>query len=157
IIILSKELKTMNAEAKEMLRRNWTPEEMAATEFSWSTTTLPHDGYVDLSDAIRLMVAYEAQAQEWLQHVSNAVLYKETAKWKRESAYNLAFVKSEGKSDRQKDAEAKQDPLVRSADMVLIEGTAALKLAEGQYDSAVRSHHAMKSLLREAQQEKFMG
>jgi hypothetical protein len=130
---------------------------MEATEFSWSTTTLPHDGYVDLADAIRLMVAYEAQAQEWLQHVSNAVLYKETAKWKRESVYNLAFMKSEGKSDRQKDADAKSDSQVRAADFILIEATAALKLAEGQYDAAVRSHHAMKALLKEAQQEKFMG
>jgi len=130
---------------------------MEATEFAWKDTTLPHDGYVDLTDAIKLMVAYEAQAQEWLNHVSNAVLYKETAKWKRESAYNMAFLKSEGKSDRQKDAEAKQDVLVRAADLIYIESTAALKLAEGRYDSAVRSHHAMKSLLREAQQEKWIG
>lgn len=130
---------------------------MEKTEFAWKDTTLPHDGYVDLADAIRLMVAFEAQAQEWLQHVSNAVLYKETAKWMRESQYQRAFLKSEGKSDRQKDAEAKGDPLVRAADLKLIEATAALKLAEGQYDSAVRSHHAMKSLLREAQQEKFLG
>lgn len=140
-----------------MLNRNWTPEEMTATEQSWSLTTLPHDGYVDVQDAIRLMVAYEAQAQEWLQHMANAVLYKETAKWKREALYNAAFMKSEGKSDRQKDAVAKQDPLVRAADMTLIEATAALKLAEGQYDSAVRSHHGMKTLLKEASQEKFLG
>lgn len=130
---------------------------MEQTEFAWSDTTLPHDGYVDLSDAIRLMVAFEAQAQEWLNHVSNAVLYKETAKWKRDSNYNIAFMRSEGKSDRQKDADAKNDPLVRAADLTLIEATAALKLAEGRYDAAVRSHHAMKALLREAQQEKFMG
>ena len=139
-----------------MLRKDWTPEEMAETELAWSSTTLPHDGYVDIQDAIRLMVAYEAQAQEWLQHVSNAVLYKETAKWKREAAYNMAFIKSEGKSDRQKDADAKNDIMVRAADLVLIEATAALKLAEGQYDAAVRSHHCMKSLLKEAQQEKWM-
>jgi hypothetical protein len=140
-----------------MLRPNWTPDEMAATELSWSSTTLPHDGHVDITDAIRLMVAYEAQAQEWLNHVANAVLYKETAKWRRESQYNLAFMKSEGKSDRQKDAEAKSDALVRAADLKLIEATAALKLAEGRYDSAVRSHHSMKSLMREAAQEKFLG
>lgn len=139
-----------------MLNRSWTPHDMERTEVAWSDTSLPHDGYVDLTDAIKLMVAYEAQAQEWLNHVSNAVLYKETAKWKRESAFNIAFMKSEGKSDRQKDADAKQDPLVRAADMTLIEATAALKLAEGRYDAAVRSHHCMKSLLREAQQEKWM-
>jgi len=103
-----------------------------------------------------LMVAYEAQAQEWLQHVSNAVLYKETAKWKRESAYTTAFMLSGGKSDRQKDADAKSDLMVRAAELILIEATAALKLAEGQYDAAVRSHHAMKALLKEAQQERFV-
>lgn len=130
---------------------------MERTEFAWKDTVLPHDGYVDINDAIRLMVAYEAQAQEWLQHVSNAVLYKETAKWKREAAYNTAFMRSEGKSDRQKDADAKVDIMVRAADLILIEATAALKLAEGQYDSAVRSHHAMKSLLREASKEQFLG
>lgn len=140
-----------------MLSKDWTPSDMEKTEFAWKDTVLPHDGYVDIQDAIRLMVAYEAQAQEWIQHVSNAVLYKETAKWKRESAYNMAFIKSEGKSDRQKDADAKNDIMVRAADLVLIEATAALKLAEGQYDAAVRSHHAMKALLREAQQEKFLG
>lgn len=140
-----------------MLNRDWTPSEMEKTEFAWKDTTLPHDGYVDLQDAIRLMVAYEAQAQEWLQHVSNAVLYKETIKWKRESAYTEAFLKSEGKSDRQKDADAKIDIKVRAADLKLIEATAALKLAEGQYDASVRSHHAMKSLLRDAAQEKFLG
>jgi len=130
---------------------------MEKTEFAWSDTVLPHDGYVDTTDAIRLMVAFEAQAQEWLNHVANAVLYKETAKWKRESAYNMAFIEAEGKSDRQKDALAKAVPLVRAADMTLIEATAALKLAEGRYDAAVRSHHAMKALLREAAQEKFLG
>jgi hypothetical protein len=140
-----------------MLNKNWAPDEMADTELSWSSTTLPHDGYVDITDAIRLMVAFEAQAQEWVNHVANAVLYKETTKWKRESAYNIAFMKSEGKSDRQRDADAKTDLGVRAADFKLIEATAALKLAEGRYDAAVRSHHAMKALLREAAQEKFMG
>ena len=130
---------------------------MEATEDSWKDVRLPHDGYVDLTDAIRLMVAFEAQAQEWLNHVSNGVLFKETAKWKRDSAYNVAFMKSEGKSDRQRDADAKNDLGVRAADYIYIEATAALKLAEGRYDAAVRSHHAMKSLIREAQQEKFMG
>lgn len=139
-----------------MLKKDWTPEEMERTEYAWQDTTLPHDGYVDSADAARLMVAYEAQAQEWLNHMSNAVLFKETAKWKRDSAYNMAFIKSEGKSDRQKDADAKNDVLVRAADLKFIEATAALKLAEGRYDSAVRSHHAMKALLREAQQEKFL-
>jgi hypothetical protein len=139
-----------------MLNHEWRPENMVVTEEQWADTVLPHDGYLDSLSAARLMVAFEAQAQDWLNHVANAVLYKETLKFKRESQYALAFFQSQGKSDKQKDIEAKQDPMVRVSDARLAEALAALKLAEGKYDSAVRSHHGMKALLKEAADERWL-
>lgn len=112
------------------------------------------DGYVSAHDAERLMVVYQLLSEDWAEHVANALFYKEDARFKKDAAYNMAFLKSEAKSDRQRDVDAKNDPQVRMAEAKLIEATAALKLTELHYDGAVRAYHAMKKILEVSQEEK---
>lgn len=137
-----------------MIKQDWKPDWMELTEIQEDKAAIPSDGHVSAQDAERLMVACQWLSEQWAQHFSNATFYKENAKFKRDAAYNLAFLKSEGKSDRQRDVDARNDPLVRSAEAQLILGIASLKHAELKYDGAVRGYHAYKKILEVAQEEK---
>jgi hypothetical protein len=114
----------------------------------------PNDGYVSAHDAELLMVAYQNLSVDYGDHYANATYYKENARFKRDSAFNLAFMKSEAKSDKSKDIEAKNDPSVRIADILLSEAAANLKLVELKYESAVRAYHAMKKICEVAHEER---
>lgn len=137
-----------------MIRQDWKPDFMEVTEEHENRASIPSDGHVSAQDAERLMVACQWLSEQWAQHFSNATFFKENAKFKRDAAYNMAFLQSEGKSDRQRDVDARNDPLVRSAEAQLILATAALKHAELKYDGAVRAYHAYKKILEVAQSEK---
>jgi hypothetical protein len=137
-----------------VLSKDWRPELMQATEDAGDAIKPPGDGYVSPHDAERLMVVYQNLSEEWADHYANSTYYKENARFKRDAAYNLAFLKSAGKSDRQRDIDAKQDPAVRVGEVVLAEATAALKLAELRYDGSVRGYHAMKKIVEVAHEEK---
>lgn len=137
-----------------MLDRNWKPDLMTETENLGHEIKPPSDGYVSPHDAERLMVVYQNLSEEWADHYGNATYYKENCRFKRDSSYNLAFLRSEGKSDRQRDIDAKQDPAVRMAEVNMAEATAALKLAELHYEGSVRGYHAMKKLVEVGQEEK---
>src|SRR3979409_2396991 len=102
-----------------MLDHEWQPENMAATEGLGNRIKPPYDGHVSAGDAERLMVIYQNLSEDWANHYANATYFKETARFKRDALYNLAFLKSEAKSDRQRDIDAKQDPSVRIADQNL--------------------------------------
>jgi hypothetical protein len=137
-----------------MLNRNWHPADMVATEEAGYKVKPPDDGHVSAGDAERLMVIYQGLSEDWAGHYSNATYFKETARFKRDAAYQIAFMRSEAKSDRQRDVDAKQDPSVRVADQNLNEATAALKLAELRYDGSVRAYHSMKKICEMAHEEK---
>lgn len=137
-----------------MLDKNWRPSNMEATENEADKIQPPHDGYISSSDAERYMVIAQAISSRWVDHVVNATYYKEEAKFKKDSSYNLAFIASEAKSDRQKDIDAKQNPNVRMAEAKLIEATAALKLAELRHDELVRAYHAYKMIVSVREKEK---
>lgn len=137
-----------------MLNRDWKPDLMTPTEEHGDEIKPPGDGYVSPHDAERLMVVYQNLSEEWADHYANATYFKENCRFKRDSAYNLAFLQSKGKSDRQRDIDAKQDPAVRLGEANLAEATAALKLAELRYDGSVRGYHAMKKVVEVAHSEK---
>jgi hypothetical protein len=137
-----------------MLNKDWKPSYMVDTEDVEYKIKPPDDGYVSAHDAELLMVVYQNLSVEWADHYANATYFKENSRFKRDAAYNIAFIHSEGKSDRQKDIDAKQDPAVRMAEATLAEATAALKLAELRYDSSVRAYHAMKKIVEVSQEEK---
>ena len=127
---------------------------MEATENEGAKIQSPQDGYIDAATAERFMVIAQAISSKWADHYANATYYKEEARFKRDSAYQLAFLSSEAKSDRQKDVDAKQHPTVRMAEVKLIEATAALKLAELRHDELVRSYHAFKKIIEVREKEK---
>ena len=137
-----------------MLSKSWRPSHMVETEDESNAVRPPSDGFVSAHDAERLMVVYQLLSEAWADHFANATYYKEAAKYKREALYNIVFLKSEGKSDRQKDIDAKTNSDVMAADMVLAEATAALKLAELKHDGSVRAYHAMKKIVEISQEEK---
>jgi hypothetical protein len=137
-----------------MLSREWKPTDMVVTEEFGHRIKPPDDGHISAGDAERLMVIYQNLSEDWAGHYSNATYFKETARFKRDSAYNLAFLKSEGKSDRQRDIDAKQDPSVRLGEVNLAEALAALKLAELRYDGSVRAYHACKKICEMAHEER---
>lgn len=137
-----------------MLNRDWKPADMATTEEQGHKVKPPDDGHLSAGDAERLMIIYQNLSEDWAGHYANATYFKETAKFKRDSSYNLAFLRSESKSDRQRDVDAKQDPSVRVADQNLNEAAAALKLAELRYDGSVRAYHACKKICEMAHEEK---
>lgn len=139
-----------------MLNRNWKPVDMVSTEdeqYALQKQT-GENGNVSAHDAERFMVRFQFFSEQWADHYANATYYKDNCRFKRDAAYNLAFMESGGKSDRQKDIEAKNHPGVRMADDRLNEATAALKLAELRYDGAVRAYHAMKKICEMAHEEK---
>src|SRR5260370_42555104 len=137
-----------------MLSRNWKPSYMEATEDEASQIQPAHDGDISLSDAERFMVIAQAISSKWVDHYANATYYREESRFKRDSAYQLAFLESEARSDRQKDVDAKQHPTVRIAEAKLIEATAALKLAELRHDEIVRAYHAFKKIVEVREKEK---
>ncbi len=139
-----------------MLNRDWKPVDMQKVEdeqFAIQQAT-GLTGNVSAHDAERYMVRFQFFSEIWADHYANATYFKETARFKRDAAYNLAFLRSEAKSDRQRDVDAKQDPGVRVADQNLNEAAAALKLAELRYDGSVRAFYAMKNICNNAQEEK---
>ncbi len=138
-----------------MLSKDWKPSGMSDTEDrAFDLVKISQDGYVDAHDAERYMVVYQSLSEEWAEHYANATYYKENMRFKRDSAYNLAFMKSEARSDKGKDIDAKNDPGVRVGDIMLSEAVALLKLAELRYDGAVRSYHSMKRVCEMAHDEK---
>lgn len=137
-----------------MLSKDWRPDDMIITEDNEAEIQVSPDGYVSAQDAERLMVLFQSFSESWAGHYANATYYKENCRFKRDAAYNLAFMKSEAKSDKAKDIEAKSDPSVRIADSSLNEAAAALKLAELRYDGSVRAYHAMKKIMENAHDER---
>lgn len=137
-----------------MLNKNWKPADMQKTEDEGDEIKPAKDGYVSPHDAERLMVVYQGLSEEWADHYANATFYKEDSRFKKDAAYNIRFLESGAKSDRQRDVDAKRDPSVRMAEAKLIEATAALKLSELRYDGSVRAYHAMKKIVEVAHEEK---
>jgi hypothetical protein len=127
---------------------------MGATEDEGHKIQPSEDGYISSEDAERFMVIAQAISSKWVDHYANAIYYKEEIRWRRDSAYNLAFISSGAKSDRQRDIDAKQDPTVRMAESKLIEALAALKLAELRHDELVRAYHAFKKIIEVREKEK---
>ncbi len=127
---------------------------MEATEDESEKIQPPEDGYIPSEDAERFMVIAQAISSKWVGHFANATYHREEARFKRDSAYQLAFLESGAKSDRQKDVDAKQHPTVRIAEATLIYATAALKLAELRHDELVRAYHAFKKIIEIREKEK---
>lgn len=127
---------------------------MQKTEDEVDEIKPPKDGYVSPHDAERLMVVYQSLSEAWAGHYANATFYKEDSRFKRDGTYNLRFLESTAKSDRQRDVDAKNDPSVRMAEARLIEAGAALKLSELRYEGSVRAYHAMKKIVEVAHSEK---
>jgi hypothetical protein len=139
-----------------MLNKAWKPAHMGLTEDKGDKIAPPADGYISQPDAERMMIIYQSISEEWADHLANATFYKEDLRFKKDALYHIAFLRSNGKSDRQKDVDAKSDPEVRMAEAKLIEAGAALKLAELRYDGAVRAYHACKRIMETGKQEKYL-
>lgn len=139
-----------------MLLNNWHPSDLVETERRWEFLKLPDNGEIDPNDASKLMIQYEAQAQDWADQLANAQLYEEMTEWEAKGKYHVAFLRSEATSDRKKEAEAKSNEKVRAAEISLIEAKAATTLAKMKHEGAVRSTHAMKAILRVKEGEKWL-
>ncbi len=127
---------------------------MEVTENESAKIQPPKDGYIDATTAERFMVIAQAISSKWVEHYANATYYNADARFKRDSAYQLAFLQSEAKSDRQKDVDAKQHPTVRMAEARLVESAAALKLTELRHDELVRAYHSFKKIVEVREKEK---
>lgn len=139
-----------------MLKSQWSPENLSKIEDRWSYLRLPENGEVDPAQAAQWMILYEAQAQDWADELANAQLYEEMMEWEAKGKYHVAFMRSEASSDRKKEAEAKSNEKVRAAEIALIEARAATLLAKMKHESAVRTTHAMKAILRVKESEKWL-
>lgn len=139
-----------------MLRSRWAPADLNRLEEKWAFLKLPDNGYIDPTEASKLMIQYESQAQDWADELANAQLYEEMMEWEAKGKYHIAFLKSDASSDRKKEAEAKANEKVRAAEITLIEARAATLLAKMKHEGAVRATHAMKAILRVKESEKWL-
>lgn len=138
-----------------MLRNDWNPAEVGDFMAKWEHAQLPSDGELNASDAGRLQLVFSQMADELGDLLAQAIYYEEQCKFKKKNAFSLAMMKSNRSSDRQREAEANQDPSVRIADHKLIEATAYKKLLELRHEGAVRSHYACRLVAKEQEQGKW--
>ncbi len=137
-----------------MLNKNWTPDLMKETDSHWSNLKLPTGENISHSDAERLMLKLQEASIEWADHLVNATYFHQMAEVKTKSLFSMAFLSSDGKSDRQKETIAKSNIEVKNAEIKEKEAEAHLLFAKLRYDDAVRSHHAIKKIFEVAASER---
>ncbi len=129
---------------------------MPRTMLKWVHVTLPADGVVDASAAERLMISFQAMSDELGDLVANAIYYEETCKYAYDKEFARAMRESSATSDRRREAEAQMDDRVDMAKQALVKARAVRQFLDMKHESAIRSVHAMKALLRSANEEKWL-
>ena len=135
-----------------MLNLSWRPSDLESIENKWNEVKIPQD--ITAPQAEKLMLRLLEAREEWQDAYVNATYYEDICSWKYESAYNLAFMESEAKTDKGKDILAKSDAQVRIAKLNLIEAKATVLKTKMKVDSATLGHHACKKIYEESSQER---
>lgn len=139
------------------LSKDWTPAQMDAIEDKWQGVYVPTKENISASQAERLMNQYLEIREDWVNQYTNALLHAETVEFKRDAAYRIAYFKSNGKSERAKDMDAKDSPAVHIAELQLIEAKTYATRAKLKVDSATLAHHSLKSIYNKSQDEMWLG
>lgn len=129
--------------------KNWRPNQLDNLDSKW--INVPEN--VSAQEAERLMLQFLRLREEWLEAYVNATYYEDICNWKYNSAYNVAFLKSDG-SVKSKETEAESDALVRAAKLAVIEARAAVIKTKLKLESTVLAHHSMKKIFEEASSER---
>ena len=137
-----------------MLDNSWRPARLAELEGKWQGVKLPTNESISAAQAERLMVLFLEVRDDWLDAYVNATYYEDVCTWKHETAYNVAFIKAEAKSDKSRDIIAKSDPKVMGAKLAVLEAHAAVINTKLKMEGAQLAHHAAKSIFNEASQER---
>ena len=135
-----------------MVNLAWRPSDVEQIEDKWRDVKIPAD--VSPQQAEGLMVRFLEMRDDWLDAYVNATYYEDICNWKYESAYNLAFMQAEAKTDKARDILAKTEGSVRVAKLNLIEGHASVIKTKMKIESATLGHHACKKIYEEANQER---
>lgn len=138
-----------------MISKDWAPDQMDKVEQKWSLVTVPTEN-ISAPDAERLMNTYLLIREDWVDQYTNATLYAEKMKYKRDVAFRMAYFTSNGKSERAKEMDAKSAQGVMTAELQLIEAETFVTRAKMKVDSATLAHHSIKAIYNKAQEEMWL-
>ena len=124
---------------------------MIELETKWTHLSIPKEN-PSASEAERLMLQYLEMREDWVSAYVQATKHEDLCKWKYESAYNVAFLRSQETSDKKRDIDAQEK--CKAEKLALISARADVVKAKLKVEGAVLGHHALKAIYNEASQER---
>lgn len=98
------------------------------------------------------MLQFLEMREDWVDEYVRATKHEDMCKWKYDSAYNVAFLRSIETSDKKRDIDAQEK--CKAEKLALISAKAEVVKAKLKIDGAILAHHSMKSIYNEASQER---